>query len=194
MDIPIASAFLAYCALNAFTPGPGNILALSTAASHGWKRGLPLYLGIFCGYFVVQGICALLVFWVGSNIPDILWLLKYIGVIYIIWLAIHIARSTYDDNTSQSNVSFAQGFLLQFVNVKIYLFGITALVGFIVGYSTDLSVLLITEMFIAAIGTLATLVWIAFGVTIQRVYQKHFKKANIIFALSLVVCAIEMLA
>lgn len=67
------------------------------------------------------------------------------------------------------------------------------MVGFVVGYSTDLSVLLITEMFIAAIGTIATLVWIGFGVTIQRVYQKHFRKANLIFALSLIVCAAEML-
>ncbi len=193
MDIPIVGAFLAYCAINVFTPGPGNILALSTAASHGWKRGLPLCLGIFCGYFVVQGICALLVFWLGSNVPNILWILKYIGVAYIIWLAIHIAKSTYSDSASQSNTSFTQGFLLQFVNVKIYLFGVTALVGFVVGYSTDLSVLLITEIFIAAIGTIATLVWIGFGVTIQRVYQKHFKKANLIFALSLIVCAAEML-
>lgn len=65
-------AFLAYCAVNAFTPGPGNLLALNAAAAFGWQKGLPLFLGIFCGYFAVQAICALAVYALGSATPGAL--------------------------------------------------------------------------------------------------------------------------
>ncbi|MEC4295715.1 LysE family transporter [Adlercreutzia shanghongiae] len=194
METQVAGAFLIYCLVNAFTPGPGNILALSTAASHGWRRGMPLYLGIFCGYFAVQAICALTVFFLGSAVPDALGILKYAGAAYVVWLAVHIARSRPEDDESGGRPSFVQGFLLQFVNVKIYLFGITALVGFIVGHASDLPTLMATEMAIASIGTVATLAWIAFGVALQKAYLRHFRAANLVFAATLVLCAAEMLA
>ena len=31
--------FFVYSLINAFTPGPGNILALSTVTNYGWKKG-----------------------------------------------------------------------------------------------------------------------------------------------------------
>lgn len=193
METHAIGAFLVYCIVNAFTPGPGNILALSTAASHGWRRGMPLYLGIFCGYFAVQALCALAVFWMGETVPDLLGSLKVVGAVYVVWLAVHIARSKPATDGAQSRASFAQGFLLQFVNVKIYLFGITALVGFVVGSASDLPTLMATEMFVAAVGTVATLTWVAFGVALQGVYLRHFRAANLLFAASLAFCAVEML-
>ena len=41
--------FFIYAVINAFTPGPGNILALNTVTNYGWKKGMPLFLGIFTG-------------------------------------------------------------------------------------------------------------------------------------------------
>lgn len=41
-----------------FTPGPGNILALNTTGTFGWKRSRPLILGICLGYAMVQTICS----------------------------------------------------------------------------------------------------------------------------------------
>ncbi|MEI3504124.1 MAG: hypothetical protein V8Q42_10905 [Anaerovoracaceae bacterium] len=46
----------------AFTPGPGNILALNTITNYGWKKGRPLFFGIFAGYYCVQTICAIFVY------------------------------------------------------------------------------------------------------------------------------------
>ena len=62
--------FLVYCVVNAFTPGPGNILALNTVTNYGWKRGSRLFLGIFAGYYVVQIICALFVYGVGAYLDE----------------------------------------------------------------------------------------------------------------------------
>ena len=185
--------FFIYSVINAFTPGPGNILALNTVTNYGYKKGRPLYWGIFAGYYVVQVICAVFVFGVSTFLPDLLGIMKYIGAAYILWLAIHIALSKPTTGTVEKSASFLKGFLLQFVNVKIYLFGITALTGYVTEYSAALWVLLLFEIIIATIGTIATLTWVGMGVLIQRAYQKYYRVINIILALTLSECVYSML-
>ena len=86
-----------------------------------------------------------------------------------------------------------KGFLLQFVNVKIYMFGITALTGFITPYSKALWTLIGFELLIATIGTIATSTWIGAGLLIQKFYLKHYRIINIILALTLLECIWSML-
>lgn len=193
MSFNILISFLIYCVINAFTPGPGNILALNTVANYGWKKGRPLFFGIFAGYYSVQIICALIVYGVSTFLPSVLGIMKYIGAAYILWLAIHIAISKPEIGSSDKSASFMKGFMLQFVNVKIYLFGITALTGYITDYSTAFGILLLFELFIATIGSVATLTWIGMGMLIQSFYIKHFRIINIILSLSLLECVYSIL-
>ena len=186
-------SFLLYCVVNAFTPGPGNILALNTITNYGWKKGRPLFFGIFAGYYVVQILCALFVYGVGAVLPDVLRVLKYIGAAYIFWLAVHIAISKPEAKTVEKSASFLKGFMLQFVNVKIYMFGITALTGYITDYSTSLWTLLGVEIFIATVGSIATGTWIVLGMLIQKFYLKYYRPINIVLALTLLECIISML-
>ncbi len=180
--------FFIYCVINAFTPGPGNILALNTITNYGWKKGRPLFFGIFAGYYCVQTVCAIFVYGVGEFLPQALEVIKYIGAAYILWLTIHIAFSKPDTEDDEKSASFLKGFLLQFVNVKIYMFGITAITGFVTGYSTSFPVLMGFEMFIATIGSIATLTWIGMGALIQKFYIRHYRGINIILALTLLEC------
>lgn len=150
-------------------------------------------MGIFAGYYVVQAICAVFVFGVNSVLPNILQILKYVGAVYILWLAFHIAVSKPDTNTDNRSASFTKGFILQFVNIKIYMFGITALTGYITDYNTSLIILLLFEMIIATVGTIATITWIGLGVLIQKYYIKYYRVINIILALTLLECVYSML-
>lgn len=185
--------FLIYAIINAFTPGPGNILALNTVTNYGWKKGKPLFFGIFAGYYVVQILCAIFVFGVSTFLPFELDIMKYIGAVYILWLAVHIAISKPPTDSVEKAASFAKGFLLQFLNIKIFLFGITALTGYVTDYSTSLWVLLIFEFVIATIGTVATMTWVSMGMVIQKIYQKHYRIINMILALTLLECVYSML-
>ena len=83
--------------------------------------------------------------------------------------------------------------MLQFVNVKIYMFGVTALTGYIVAYMPAFPALLFFELVIATIGTIATTTWIGMGVLIQKFYLRHFRIINIILALTLLECIWGML-
>ena len=56
MPMAVLRNFLIYCVINAFTPGPGNILALNTVTNYGYKKGKPLFFGIFAGYYIVPNL------------------------------------------------------------------------------------------------------------------------------------------
>ena len=193
MPAYVIGNFVLYCVINAFTPGPGNILALNTVTNYGWKKGRPLFFGIFTGYYVVQLTCAVFVFGIAAFLPSVLGVMKYIGAAYILWLAIHIAISKPEKDDDSKSASYMKGFLLQFVNVKIYLFGMTALTGYITDYHKSLTALVIAELFIATLGSFATLTWIGMGALIQKFYLKHYRIINILLALTLVECIISIL-
>ena len=77
--------------------------------------------------------------------------------------------------------------------MKIYLFGITALTGYVTNYSTALWVLVLFELIIATIGTIATSTWIGAGMMIQKFYLRHYRPINIILALTLLECVYSIL-
>ena len=112
MPMAVLSNFLIYCVINAFTPGPGNILALNTVTNYGYKKGKPLFFGIFAGYYVVQILCAIFVYGVNSLLPNAMEVMKYIGAAYILWLAIHIAFSKPSTENAEQSASFLKGFRL----------------------------------------------------------------------------------
>ena len=189
MSKAVLSNFLIYCVINALTPGPGNILALNIVTNYGYKKGKTLFFGIFAGYYVVQILCSIFVYGVNSLLPNGMGVMKYIGAAYILWLAIHIVFSKPSTENAKQSASFLKGFMLQFVNMKIYMFGVTALTGYVVGYMSSFPALL----FFATIGTIATCTWIGLGVLIQKFYLRHFRVINIILALTLLECIWGML-
>lgn len=185
--------FLVYAMINAFTPGPGNILALNTVTNYGWKKGRPLFFGIFVGYYIVQFFCAVFVYGINTALPGVMGVMKYIGAVYIFWLAIHIVLSHPNEVTIEKTASFWKGFILQFINIKIYLFGITALTGYITNFSSAFGTLVIFEFVIATIGTIATLTWIGVGMIIQKLYLRYYRGINIVLALLLLECVYSIL-
>lgn len=185
--------FFIYSLVNAFTPGPGNILALNTVTGYGWKKGKPLFFGIFIGYYVVQIICTAFVYGVSFFLPSALEIMKYIGAIYILWLAIHIALSKAGTENAGKSASFMKGFMLQFINIKIYMFGITALTGYVIEYSKSFIMVFVFGLIIATIGTIATITWIGMGMIIQKVYLRHYRIINIILAIILLESAYSII-
>jgi cysteine/O-acetylserine efflux protein len=185
--------FSIYVIINAFTPGPGNLLALNASASYGLSKSRSLLLGIFSGYYVVQIICAFCVFGMNAYIAPAMAVMKYLGAVYIAWLAFHIFKSTPEGLVSAKKSSYLTGFMLQFVNVKIYLFGITALTGYVTPYCDSFPILFLAELIIATVGSVATLSWALAGNVFQKIYLRHYFGINLVLALLLVQCAVSLL-
>ena len=120
--------------------------------------------------------------------------MKYVGAVYICWLAWHIAVSkpmTTDSDTAA--LSFWKGFILQFVNIKIILWGLTAFTAYILPYySAPLTIFGFT-MLAALIGNGATLIWALAGSAFSNILQRYWHTANLAMALILVYSAAKLL-
>lgn len=187
------SGFLSYCFINAFTPGPGNLLALNTMVRYGFKRSRALLSGVFLGYYFVQLSCALMVYFLESYLGSALVYIRYVGAIYIVWLAIHILKSKPSNDRAEQAPSLLAGFLLQLINVKIYMFGITALIGFVIPFRNSITIIMISSLFIATSGVIATTVWAFFGTMIQGIYDRYYLPMNIVMAIILLYNAFAMI-
>ena len=86
-------SYLPYALVTSFTPGPNNVLALHTVSQNGWARGKNTLLGIIAGFFCVMAVCALFCYQLNHFLPTHSQALRYVGAGYILWLAVHVARS-----------------------------------------------------------------------------------------------------
>jgi len=115
-------------------------------------------------------------------------------VIYILWLALKIARSQPANNASSDvPLSFRTSFLLQFVNVKIILYGITALSTFVIPFTSSKVWIILVSVLLALIGAFGNLCWAAAGHLFLVLLRRHGRLVNMILAGALVLVAVDML-
>lgn len=193
MPPSVLSAFLVFTFITAFTPGPNTILALSVGARRGFRGSTPLLLGIGCGFLGVMLLCGALTFSLSSLSPSFLKIMRIAGFLYILWLAWKIAASASKDADANADAGFLAGFLLQFLNVKVLLYGLTAYAGFILPCDTSLSALLAGAFFLTLAGSAGTAVWALAGSFLQRFFRRHARMANYVMAALLICCAASLL-
>ena len=73
-------------------PGPYNFLAASHSSRYGFKQTLPLISGMVIGWFLLGVTVGYGALFIEEN-KDVLNLLTYIGVLYIIYLSYQISIS-----------------------------------------------------------------------------------------------------
>ena len=79
MTPTLISAFLTYTLITALTPGPNNILALSSVTAHGFRRSMRVLAGMSLGFVIIMLICAGLTFTLVTLDEGITSLLRWAG-------------------------------------------------------------------------------------------------------------------
>ena len=77
----------AYACATTFSPGPNNILLLSSTSRFGFRKCLPLIFGIWGGLVAIMLLCGFGCAWLGELVPQIVPIAKYVGAAYILYLA-----------------------------------------------------------------------------------------------------------
>ncbi len=186
--------YLPYAFITAYTPGPNNLLSLHSYAQNGLKKGLYTTFGILSGFFIVMSFTAFISVELTTWVPFISPYLKYLGVLYILWLTYHILMSKPSELSKNNNNNFKTAFLLQFMNVKIFLYALTIYNSYILPNSHSTSLLIISVCVNTLIGISGTIVWGLTGSLLQKLLKKHYKILNILMALALVYSAVQILS
>ena len=194
MNIDIFS-FLSFVIITSFTPGPNNITSASMGILYGYKKTLRYLLGIVCGFFMVMMICSLISSTLFNLIPSFEVIIHIVGAIYILWLAYHTLRASYSiEESDQHLFGFTKGFLLQLLNPKGIVYGLTIYATFLSSIVGRPLYLFLSALFLAFIAFCSVSTWTLFGTSIRTYMNRpKVKKAiNTVLALLLVYTAVEI--
>lgn len=186
-------AFLTYAVVTAATPGPNNIMSMSNGNRLGFRGALPFNFGIWAGFTIVMVACTLFCTALSTLIPAIRLPMMILGAAYMLYLAWGTFRSSDVIQEDHSREGFLSGLLLQFINPKIYLYGILSMEAYVLPYYEDRPVILfLFALLLAFIGFVFTLCWSAFGSVFRRLFSQYARIVNTIMALLLVYCAVSL--
>ena len=186
-------AFLTYAVVTAATPGPNNIMSMSNGNRLGFRGALPFNFGIWAGFTIVMVACTLFCTALSTLIPTIRLPMMILGAAYMLYLAWGTFRSSDVIQEDHSREGFLSGLLLQFINPKIYLYGILSMEAYVLPYYEDRPVILfLFALLLAFIGFVLTLCWSAFGSVFRRLFSQYARIVNTIMALLLVYCAVSL--
>lgn len=188
MELYLALFFFAVS--TGITPGPNNIMLMTSGMNFGIRNSLPHLSGVCIGFTVMVigiGLGFSVVF---ERFPLLHEAIKIIGVLYLLYLAWLIANANTDnlDDKKTKPLTFLQAALFQWVNPKAWVV-VTSAVSAYTTINNDVYwhvFAMATVFFIAAIIT--TVIWLFFGNGIKKILQssKQQKIFNITMALLLI--------
>lgn len=178
------------------TPGPNNIMIMSSGVVYGFRRSVPHVVGINIGFPLMAVAVGLGLGGILHGSPVVYDILRPIGAVYLLYLAYRVATSpvTAEQAVVCKPLSVAQSALFQWVNPKAWVM----IVGAIVTYSSPsgsytLHVLEIALIFLI-FGTPCTIGWLMIGVSLKKVISKpvQFRVFNVSMAVLLVLSLIPV--
>ncbi len=105
--------------VTAYTPGPNNVVASYSGFNFGIIKTIPHILGVTLGFTSLVIFLTIGLINVFKLFPIIQVVMKYLGTLFLIYLAYKIATATTLDETKKENpVKFIETFLFQYLNPK----------------------------------------------------------------------------
>ena len=105
--------------VTAYTPGPNNVVASYSGFNFGIIKTLPHILGVTLGFTSLVLFLTIGLINVFKLFPIIQVVMKYLGTLFLIYLAYKIATSNTSDDTNKENpVKFIETFFFQYLNPK----------------------------------------------------------------------------
>jgi threonine/homoserine/homoserine lactone efflux protein len=196
MELIFAITLFAFS--SGITPGPNNIMLMTSGVNFGIKPSLPHLAGICLGFPCMVLAIGLGLTTVFQTYPALHLVIKILGVSYLLYLSWLIANSSNKIEGKQLSrpFSFIQAAAFQWVNPKGWIMAVGAIATFTLpAEDMTAQVLTIASVFLCVAFPCA-IVWLTFGVALKRILknERQQKIFNITMALLLVASIIPMIA
>ena len=186
---------LSFVLVTTYTPGPNNISSTSMGVRYGYRRSLRYLLGITTGFFIVMLLCGLISGTLRTLVPSFETVLRIVGAVYILWLAYETLRATYTfEDNDRGELGFVTGALLQILNPKGVIYGLTLYSTFLLGIDGRPVQMLLSAAGLAVVAFSAVSTWALFGSAIRRFLHVAWVRqvVNALLALLLIYTAVEV--
>ena len=172
IDFSNLIAMLVFTLPVSLLPGPNNLLSAAHSSRHGFNKSLPLISGMVIGWFLLGVVVAFGALFIEEN-ENLLRILTYIGVVYIIYLSYQISVSSPVDekDISDEQLGMGTGIVLQVVNGKAFVHLLILMTTFGTVFGTDLLGKMIIVVLNVAIKLVGWFGWASFGSALKEIFS-----------------------
>ncbi len=197
MTAQLVTGLALFAFVSAITPGPNNIMLLTSGVNFGFRRTVPHMLGVIVGFLLMMLCVALGAAAVFRAVPVLHDVLKVGGALYLLWLAWRIANAGPASLSGESQVArpmrFLEAFWFQWVNPKAIAMALTAIAVY--AGAADFWQGGAIVLLVFAVATLFSVtLWTGFGLGLRPMLQnaRAVRVFNIVMAVLLVVSIYPM--
>ena len=135
MNATELSALLVLATATSFTPGPNTTLSTALAANRGLRGAMHFVLSVPVGWGLLFTLSSAGLGSLVMAAPGLRWTIVLGGVGYLLWLARRLWGSGQlgQADAAKLDVSFVQGVLLQFLNIKAWMISLSIVAGWVAG-------------------------------------------------------------
>jgi threonine/homoserine/homoserine lactone efflux protein len=177
MDSTLLVSLTGFAFISALTPGPNNLLLMSSGAIFGWQRSLPHFGGVLLGFAILMTSA---VFGLGSLVAKWPWLVtvvRVLGATWLAWMSVKYYLAGLRGPAATADLSpaaisrpfrFYEGVLFQWVNPKALILVISAAGAYIAIADSILqrAIIIVGVFFIA--GLVSMPLWMIAGDALNR--------------------------
>ncbi len=168
--IAFITATILYAFSMSITPGPTNIIMMSTGVNHGFKSTLPFATGAAFGFSALVVIVALGFGEAIAENQNLMQILSYVGAMLIAYMGYQIAfPGENEEATEEAKPSFIQGAILQWINPKSWIACLAGVSAFNLAIGGER--LFVYMIFYMVVGYSCVLAWGFAGSKISRFLQ-----------------------
>jgi threonine/homoserine/homoserine lactone efflux protein len=189
MSHSLLIAFVLFATVMFFTPGPNNIMLLSSGLTYGFRPTIPHIAGITFGFAFMVGAVGLGLGTIFITFPVLQTILKYAGVAYLIYLAAAIALSgpvPADQDNRRGPMTFWGAAMFQWINAKGWVMVIGTITAYaaIATYPWNIAIQVGLSLMLGAV---SCTVWALFGSSLRPVLTspRAVRAFNIVMAVLL---------
>jgi threonine/homoserine/homoserine lactone efflux protein len=178
----------------AYTPGPINIMSMNNVRNIGLKNSILFNFGNYVGHFFVMLECLAFSKILFAILPQIQFPMKIMGAMYLAYLMIKTIMPSSKEHHVKENKkgNFIVGALLQLINVKVILFGLTVMTSYLLPYFKSIPVLILLCLLMSSIQLTGNICWTIFGTLLDKIFKNQRKLLNVIMSIMLLYCIIRL--
>jgi threonine/homoserine/homoserine lactone efflux protein len=177
MDNALFVSLVGFAFVAAITPGPNNLLLMSSGALFGLRRTVPHLVGIQIGFAIlmiaaVYGLGTLVAQW-----PFLINVVRVIGATWLLWLSLRYFRAAMQADRSESRVEaapiarpfrFFEAILFQWINPKAIVASVSSAGAYIAIADAAWQRAVIIAGVFATVGSFACTLWTVAGDSLSR--------------------------